>query len=160
MKVIEANISEQAEEIRHLFQQYYDELLRIDVCFQDFEDELANLEQIYTSPRGELLLAIDGVEVPGCVALRKVDRNLCEMKRLYVLPKYRGEGLGRTLAESIIKRAIQAGYSRMRLDTLDWLKEAINLYKSLGFTEGPAHIDDSPVKLVYLQLDLGNVKVN
>lgn len=156
MDVINANIKEQAGEIRGLFLKYYDELLGIDVCFQDFEDELANLELIYSQPQGELLLVVDDEKVAGSIALVKVQQNLCEMKRLYVLPEYRGRGLGRMLTEAIIEKARETGYLNMRLDTLDWLKEAINLYKSLGFKEIPPYLDDTPVKLVYLQLDLGN----
>jgi ribosomal protein S18 acetylase RimI-like enzyme len=157
MEVIEANVSKQAAEIRQLFLQYYDELLRIDVCFQDFDDELDNLGQIYTHPNGELLLAVDGQDVLGCIAFIKVEKNLCEIKRLYILPEYRGQGLGRLLTEALIRKAIQTGYSSMRLETLDWLKQAINLYESLGFREIPPYLDDTPVKLVYLQLDLETV---
>ena len=96
-------------------------------------------------------------ELLGCIALTKIEQNLCEMKRLYVSPKYRGQGLRRILTEAIIRKAIQSGYSSMRLDTLEWLKEAISLYKSLGFKKIPPYLDDPPVKLVYLQLDLENV---
>jgi ribosomal protein S18 acetylase RimI-like enzyme len=157
MKIIEANIAEQAKEIQCLFLQYYDELLGIDVCFQDFDDELINLEQIYRYPHGELLLAMNEQELMVCIALTKVEQNICEMKRLYVSPKYRGKGLGRMLTQAIIRKAIQTGYTSMRLDTLEWLKEAINLYKSLGFRKIPPYLHDTPVKLVYLQLDLENI---
>ena len=153
---MQANISEQAGDIRNLFLKYYDELLGIDVCFEDFENELSNLENLYSHPRGDLLLLVEGQDILACVALVRIDQRLCEMKRLYVLPEYRGRGLGRMLAEAIIKKAIQSGYLNMRLDTLDGLKEALNLYQSLGFREIPAYLENVPVKLVYLQLDLEN----
>lgn len=154
MKIVQANIEEKAEEIRHIFLQYYQELLKIDVCFRDFEKELENLQEYYEYPNGDLLLAVEREKVMGCVALRKVNQNICEMKRLFVYPEYRGQGLGRMLSQEIINKAKHGGYQHMRLDTLDWLKEAIGLYQSLGFNEIPPYLKESKVKLVYLGLEL------
>lgn len=107
--------------------------LGVDLCFQNFSEEIANLSKIYGPPHGCLLLVrIDG-ETVGCVAVRNQGAAICEMKRLYVRPQYRGAGLGRRLVELAIKHAQQLGYSRMVLDTLPSMTEAQSLYESLGF---------------------------
>lgn len=122
----------QIAEVRRLFRQY-EESLGVDLCFQDFERELAELPGRYAPPDGALLIAVEGGRTVGCVALRKLDEGICEMKRLFVQPAYRGRGIGRALAEAIIRQAVRLGYRRMRLDTLDKLREATGLYESLGF---------------------------
>jgi ribosomal protein S18 acetylase RimI-like enzyme len=127
------------EATRALFREYADQL-DVDLCFQNFEDELASLPGDYAEARGGVLLlaTVDG-EAAGCGALRAlpdVDHaNACEMKRLYVRPAFRRFGLGRLLVRALMDRGIQAGYSNLLLDTLDDMEAARGLYASLGFEE-------------------------
>ena len=133
--------------------------LQIDLCFQQFDAELAQLPGEYTPPQGALLLArVDG-QVAGCGALRPladVDyANACEMKRLYVRPAYRKFGLGRLLAQALFDRGLQAGYSAMLLDTLDEMEAARSLYASLGFEEIPPYYFNPIAGAHYLKAALG-----
>ncbi|MBE0433929.1 GNAT family N-acetyltransferase [candidate division WOR-3 bacterium] len=131
---VEAASDAQLREIRELFKEYADSL-GFDLDFQNYADERASLPGEYKAPRGVLLLAYWDGEVAGCAALRPIDDEICEMKRMYVRPEYRGQGIGRQMAVRIIEFARSAGYKRMRLDTIDTMTEAITLYKSLGFSE-------------------------
>ncbi len=121
-------------DVRALFQEYAASL-GIDLCFQNFDKELAGLPGEYAPPAGRLLVAVDEDRLAGCVGLRRIDDGICEMKRLYVRPTHRGTGLGRTLAEAVIAAAREIGYSTMRLDTLPSMTAAIKLYGSLGFAD-------------------------
>ena len=105
--------------------------LGVDLAFQDFEHEVATLDAYYEV----MLLARIGDDVAGCVALRRIDGEICEMKRLYVRPRFRGQNLGRALAEAIIAEARARGYARMRLDTLPSMMAAMALYEVLGFRD-------------------------
>lgn len=120
--------------IRLLFKEY-EKAIGVDLCFQGFAKELAGLPGRYSSPEGALLLALVDSHLAGCVALRWFDYNTCEMKRLYVRPDFRGLGLGRKLAISVIDEATKIGYAKMRLDTLPSMTEAIAMYKTLGVAE-------------------------
>jgi ribosomal protein S18 acetylase RimI-like enzyme len=153
MKIIRAETAEHIKEIRHLFREY-EKLLGVDLSFQAFEEELAELPGKYAPPDGTLILAMDGQESVGCVALRKLEDHVCEMKRLFIKEQYRGKGLGRVLAERIIHEAVKQGYSLMRLDTLDRLKEAMRLYESLSFKRiKPYYLNPLP-GVVYWELEL------
>lgn len=143
-KIKIAETAMEIESVKALFREYAASL-GFDLCFQDFDKELSDLPGQYAPPEGYLMLAIVGSEIAGCVALRKFGEGICEMKRLYVRPQFRGRGLGRKLAMAIIEKAREIGYKSMRLDTLDSMTEAIELYLSLGFRE----IDDyrfNPIK--------------
>lgn len=109
--------------------------LEFDLGFQDFKNELANLKAIYSHPTGALLLAYINNKTAGCVAVRKLSSNVCEMKRLYVRPSHRGNGIGMRLAVAIIEEARSLGYEKMRLDTVPAMRSARMLYEKLGFTE-------------------------
>jgi ribosomal protein S18 acetylase RimI-like enzyme len=130
--IVHAQTSEHYESIRSLFTQYADGL-GFDLEFQNFNQELAILPGEYAAPDGCLLLAEDSGNWAGCVALRRLEDAICEMKRLYVIPDYRGQGLGRILAQAIISEARARGYNKMRLDTIASMNAARALYASLGF---------------------------
>ena len=132
LKLIQAESVDEVAQARELFLEYA-AALGVDLCFQNFDEELATLPGEYAPPDGRLLLAVDGAQAVGCVALRKIDTDTCEMKRLYVRPVFRGQGLGKRLALAIIEEARRIGYSRMRLDTLPSMRQAITAYRSLGF---------------------------
>ena len=132
IRIIQAQSEDHYRWTRKLFQQYADSL-GFDLEFQGFSQEMANLPGDYDSPLGCILLAEMAIEYVGCVALRPLDKKICEMKRLYVIPGYRGRNIGRALAEEIIDQASARSYERMRLDTLESMAEAKALYHSLGF---------------------------
>ncbi|MFO7813888.1 MAG: GNAT family N-acetyltransferase [Pelovirga sp.] len=148
-----ATSATQLDMMRDLFREY-EQFLQVDLCFQDFNQELANLPGKYAPPDGALMLALNSEQPIGCVALRKLEEGICEMKRLYVKPEGRGTGLGKKLAEQIITIARQRGYSTMRLDTLDTLTEAIGLYQRLGFRQVPPYYDNPLAGALYWELDL------
>lgn len=144
-------------ETRSIFQEYASSL-KVDLCFQGFQDELAGLPGDYAEPRGTLLLArVDGV-VAGCCALRPLDAsdytNAAEMKRLYVRQAFRGLGLGRQLTEGILDAARKAGYSCVLLDTLDDMESARALYEDLGFEEIPPYYHNPHAGAHYLKVDI------
>jgi ribosomal protein S18 acetylase RimI-like enzyme len=153
VRLTRAETDEQVEQARALFEEYAD-ATGVDLCFQNFGQELATLPGDYAPPSGRLLVAYEGDEAAGCVALRKVDEAVCEMKRLYVRPAFRAAGLGRTLAASIVAEAREVGYDRMRLDTLPTMRSAIALYRSLGFKEIEPYRFNPVEGTLYMELEL------
>ena len=154
MQVCQAATPEQIVAVRTLFQEYA-AWLRIDLRFQGFAEELASLPGFYAPPQGRLFLASSGDEPAGCVALRATGGTVCEMKRLFVKPAHRGQGLGRRLAEKAITEARSVGYSTMVLDTLPFMHDAIELYEALGFRRRSAYYDTPLPDTVFMELRLG-----
>ena len=158
MNFIQAHSSEEIDQARQLFNEY-SAWLQIDLCFQNFEKELAELPGDYASPDGRLILAYDDEELAGCVALRKIDEGICEMKRLFLRDRFRGKGLGRSLIEAIINEAKQIGYERMRLDTLPpKMNKAIALYNELGFKEIEPYYNNPVLGAVFMELSLEKIR--
>lgn len=143
-------------EVKSLFSEYASSL-GIDLSFQNFDRELAELPGEYAPPNGCILIARKESEIVGCVAMRRISDEICEMKRLYVRPRFRGGGLGNRLAESVIREAKGRGYQKMRLDTLPSMKEALDLYESLGFKQIAPYRHNPIQGAVFLQLDLNVV---
>lgn len=143
--------------MRAIFREYADGL-GVDLCFQQFDEELAGLPGEYAAPRGALLVAMAGGVVAGCCALRPLDAadyaNAAEMKRLFVREAFRGVGLGRQLAEATLDAARQAGYACVLLDTLSDMEAARALYTDLGFVEIPAYYHNPIAGAHYLKVDL------
>jgi putative acetyltransferase len=145
------------EATRALFLEYA-KSLQVDLCFQDFDQELRNLPGEYSAPRGALLVASVNGEWAGCCAMRPLDSsdytNACEMKRLYVRPQFRGRGLGRRLAEAILEAGRLAAYDCILLDTLDDMESARALYEELGFESIPPYYYNPIAGAHYLKADL------
>ena len=155
MEMIQATSPEDIQHARELFEEYA-ATLEISLCFQNFDKELEELPGQYVPPAGRLLLAIENNQVAGCVALRGIGQGVCEMKRLYVRPNFRGRGLGRDLAEAILNAAREIGYERMRLDTLPGkMDQALAMYRSLGFREIEAYYPNPVTGAVFMELALG-----
>ena len=154
MNFIQASSPEEIESARELFEEYA-AWLQIDLCFQSFDKELAGLPGQYAPPDGRLLLAFEDDQLAGCVALRKIGERTCEMKRLFLRSQFRGKGLGRKLAETIIAEARLIGYERLRLDTLPGrMDQAIKLYRSLGFKEIEPYRFNPVEGTKYMQLEM------
>jgi putative acetyltransferase len=144
----------QLTQARELFLEYA-QSLGFSLCFQNFDKELASLPGDYAPPEGRLLLAEDGSQVVGCVALHKLEPGICEMKRLYLRPAARGKGFGRVLADRIIAEARQIGYQRMRLDTVEpVMKDAVAMYRKLGFKEIAPYCPNPMSGVIYMELEL------
>jgi putative acetyltransferase len=153
--IIDARSPELIAEARQLFEEYAAGT-GIDLCFQNFAGELAGLPGKYAPPKGCLLLARNGADLAGCVALREWEEaSCCEMKRLYVRPGFRGQGIGKLLAAEAIAQARQIGYRVMRLDTLSSMTAAIALYQSLGFRRIEAYRYNPEAGAVFMELNLG-----
>jgi putative acetyltransferase len=183
LRIVSAETKETLEQASVLFREYAASL-GVDLSFQNFDRELATLPGDYTPPSGRLFLAAfdeadssatnaeaesarplssispassawsASLTLAGCVALRKFDDEVCEMKRLYVKPQFRGHGLGLHLAKAVIEAARQVGYRSMRLDTLPQMTQAQALYRALGFREIPPYRHNPVVGTLYFELEL------
>lgn len=148
------------QEIEILFSEYTDMLIEGDSTFQEYlalqnyDEELKHLEQKYGLRYGRLYLVYCDDALAGCIGLRKIDEENCEMKRLYVRPQFRGQHIGNILVQKIIEDAREIGYSHMLLDTLPFLESAIHIYKTFGFYEIESY-NNSPMQTsIYMKLDL------
>ena len=153
LKIFPVETKEDIDAVKQLFIEYADSL-EFDLCFQNFEEELANLPGDYTPPEGCLLLAEYQGKVAGCVALRKLSDDVCEGKRLYVRPQFRGLKIGRKLVEAIITEAGKRGYSSIRGDTVPSMQIAQALYASLGFKQIEPYCYNPIEGAIYIELKL------
>jgi carbonic anhydrase len=164
LNIIEAKSSKEIAHITELFREYEkwisdNDPTGIDLCFQDFDTEVANLPGDYASPRGRLYLAYVDDHPAGCVCLRPVKDNVCEMKRLYLRPEFGGQGFGKMLINLIIQSAKDIGYRAMQLDTLPYMKAAQALYRRHGFREISPYYDSPVEGTIYMELDLSQHRV-
>lgn len=148
------------EDIRRLFTEYTSLLIAGDAEFekylllQNYDEEIAHLEHKYGPPAGRLYLALMDESVAGCVALRKLDEERCEMKRLYVRPEFQGQGIGRMLTEQVLEDARSIGYQKILLDTFPFLTHAVTMYRHMGFEEIPKYNDSPMDSTIYMMLAL------
>jgi GNAT superfamily N-acetyltransferase len=138
---------------RSLFEEYAAGI-SVDLSFQGFATELAGLPGLYSPPKGRLLLALAGEEAAGCIALRPLDGTVCELKRLFVRPSFRGRGLGERLAQRIVEEARIIGYRTIRLDTLPSMHAAIQVYQTVGFQRCAAYYQTPLHGTVFMELEL------
>lgn len=151
IEILHAETGEQIDETRKLFREY-EAWLDLNLCFQGFEEELANLPGKYAAPEGRLLLAFSGENLAGCIALRKLEDGVCEMKRLFVRDEYRGQKIGIALIEKLIEEAQKIGYKKMRLDTYPpKMGKAVKLYESHGFYEIPPYYHNPYGKTLFME---------
>lgn len=153
MRIRTAVSAEDIEVIRKLFREYQNSL-GIDLGFQNFESELAELPGKYAPPEGRLYLAFEDQQVVGCAGLRKIEDDVCELKRLYVPPRNRGRGIGRQLALQALNDAREIGYGRMRLDTLPSMGPAQEMYRTLGFKPIAPYTNNPIEGTLFLELRL------
>ena len=142
------------EEARLLFREY-EKWLNVSLCFQGFEDELISLPGKYAAPEGRLYILKYNDKFSGCIALRKIEDDICEMKRLYLKEDIRGKGIGKELVEKIIKDAKDIGYKKMRLDTIkEKMPNAVSMYERYGFVEIEPYYHNPNPHTLYMELDL------
>jgi ribosomal protein S18 acetylase RimI-like enzyme len=158
LRIEQVSSNDQLALARELFLEYA-KALSVDLCFQKFDRELQELPGKYAPPAGRLLLAfyndeLESARLAGCGALRQLSAEICEMKRLYVRPEFRGHRIGRALALALIAAAQEIGYRALRLDTLPEMQEAHKLYRQLGFQEIAAYCSNPVEGVRYLELDL------
>jgi ribosomal protein S18 acetylase RimI-like enzyme len=153
LSITPARTPEDLATIRAFFTAYASSL-PIDLAFQSFQVELDSLPGRYSVPDGEILLAYANFKPVGCIALRPLSGECCEMKRLYVAPEGRGMGVGRALVQTIVKLAVEKGYAEMKLDTLSSMEPALALYRSVGFVDIGAYYETPILETVFMSLML------
>lgn len=154
IKIVQVETAEQIEEARKLFREY-EAWLGLKLCFQNFDEEVAALPGKYALPEGRLFLALADKQLAGCIALRKLEEGVCEMKRLFVKEDFRGMGLGKLLIEKLIAEARLSGYNKMRLDTYPpKMAKAVKIYQSYGFREVPSYYHNPYGETLFMELDL------
>jgi putative acetyltransferase len=154
LAITQAESDEQLTEARTLFREY-EAWLEMDLCFQGFEAELAALPGKYAIPHGRLYLAHSDDKLAGCIALRKLEDGICEIKRLFVRDAFRGQKIGVELIEKVIADAKEIGYQKMRLDTYPpKMGKAVKLYESHGFAEIPPYYDNPHGDVLFMELTL------
>ena len=152
--IFQARSATHIDEVRLLFREY-ETWLGLDLCFQGFEDELRNLPGKYAPPEGRLFLALIDEKIAGCIALRKLENGICELKRLYLREDARGLGVGNLLVEKLVAEARQIGYRKMRLDTYPpKMAKAVKLYESHGFREISPYYANPPDGVLFMELSL------
>lgn len=157
MRIENAEGREYLKTIRTLFREY-ETSIQVSLCFQGFEEELAGLPGAYARPNGRLLVAFDWDKAAGCGAFRHLEDGVCEMKRLFVRREHQGKAIGAALARTLIEQAKEAGYSRMRLDTMPSMTRAIKMYRELGFKEIPAYRFNPVPDSLFFELRLEEAK--
>jgi putative acetyltransferase len=151
IELFQAEAKEDIEDARAIFREY-ERWLGMSLCFQSFEEELATLPGKYAPPVGRLYLARIQSSIAGCIALRKLDEGICEMKRLYLRESARGQGIGLALIEKLIDDARAIGYARMRLDTHPpKMGKAVSIYEAHGFYEIPPYYDNPHSSVLFME---------
>lgn len=150
----QAETLEQIETARKLFREY-EAWIELQLCFQGFDEEVANLPGKYAAPEGRLFLAFADEKLAGCIALRKLEDGVCEMKRLFVKDEFRGQKIGIALIEKLIAEAREIGYEKMRLDTFPpKMGKAVSIYESYGFREIPPYYHNPYGDTLFMELQL------
>lgn len=153
MRIVTAASPAQFADAKTLVEEYVASL-GVSLDFQDYREEISRFPGEYAAPFGTVLVAYERGAAVGVVALRPIDGSVCEMKRMYVRPGFRGQGVGRKLSDRLIEKAVQLGYSKMRLDTLSEMDAARSLYRSLGFREIPPYRYNPIPGARFLELEL------
>ncbi|HEX8735080.1 MAG TPA: GNAT family N-acetyltransferase [Pyrinomonadaceae bacterium] len=154
IEIIQAETPDEIEQARVLFREY-ETWLGMSLCFQNFEEEVAGLPGRYAKPDGRLFLALVDENPAGCIALRKLEGDVCEMKRLFVRQDFRGRKIGNILIEKLIAEAEAIGYQKMRLDTYPpKMAQAVRLYESHGFREIPPYYHNPYGEVVFMEKEL------
>ncbi len=157
LTIIQAETPQQVTDARTLFREY-EAWLGLDLCFQGFEAEMASLPGKYAPPSGRLLLASDGEQLAGCVAMRSLADNICEMKRLFVRDEFRGQKIGLSLIKNLLNEAHLAGYKKMRLDTYPpKMPAAVELYESHGFYQIAPYYENPHEGVLFMEATLGHL---
>ena len=154
IEIVQAAAPEHIEQAQKLFREY-EAWFGMNLCFQNFDEEVANLPGKYAAPTGRLLLAFADEKLAGCIALRKLEDGVCEMKRLFVREGFRGRKLGNIMIEKLIEEARTIGYEKVRLDTFPpKMAKAVELYESHGFHEIPPYYHNPYGEALYMEKDL------